>query len=218
MADFDNDGDTDMVAGNYGLNAQFKASPARPVQLTHGDFDGDGRVDPFMTYFVQGKAYPYASRDEALGQVNFLKARFPDYTRYANATLTDLFTPDELAKSTVLNAKTLQSTYYENKNGKFVAHPLPVEAQFAPVFALEPIDFDHDGDLDLLLGGNISQARVRVGRSDASYVPLFENQKGHFHFRANAGIRGDVRGLARLSDSAVVVGINGGALMRILPR
>lgn len=218
VADFDNDGDTDMVAGNYGLNAQFKASPARPVQLTHGDFDGDGRVDPFMTYFVQGKAYPYASRDEALGQVNFLKARFPDYTRYANATLTDLFAPDELAKSTVLNAKTLQSTYYENKNGKFVAHPLPVEAQFAPVFALEPIDFDHDGDLDLLLGGNISQARVRVGRSDASYVPLFENQKGHFHFRANAGIRGDVRGLARLSDSAVVVGINGGALMRILPR
>ena len=215
VADFDNDGDMDMVAGNYGLNSQVKASPARPVQLTHGDFDGDGRIDPFMTYFVQGKAYPYASRDEALGQVNFLKARFPDYTRYANATLTDLFAPDELAKGTIIYTKTLQSAYYENKNGKFIAHPLPVEAQFAPVFALEPVDFDHDGDLDLLLGGNISQARVRVGRSDASYVPLFENQKGHFHFRANMGIRGDVRGLARLSDSEVIVGVNGGSLVRL---
>ncbi len=215
VADFDNDGDADMVAGNYGLNSQFKATPARPVQLTHGDFDGDGRIDPFMTYFVQGKAYPYASRDEALGQVNFLKARFPDYTRYANATLTDLFAPDELTKGIVINAKTLKSTYYENKNGKFIAHPLPVEAQFTPVFALESVDFDHDGDLDLLLGGNISQARVRVGRSDASYVPLFENQKGHFRFRANAGIRGDVRGLARLSDSDVIVGVNGGSLVRL---
>ncbi|MBO0936951.1 VCBS repeat-containing protein [Fibrella sp. HMF5335] len=217
VADFDNDGDMDMVAGNYGLNSQFKASPARPVQLTHGDFDGDGRIDPFMTYFVQGKAYPYASRDEALGQVNFLKARFPDYNRYANVTLTDLFAPDELAKGTVLNAKSLQSTYYENKNDKFVAHPLPVEAQFAPVFALEPVDFDHDGDLDLLLGGNITQARVRVGRSDASYIPLLENQRGHFRFRANAGIRGDVRGLANIGEGSVVVGVNGKGLVRLTP-
>ncbi|MBO0930289.1 VCBS repeat-containing protein [Fibrella aquatilis] len=216
LADFDNDGDMDMVAGNYGLNSQFKASPARPVQLTYGDFDGDGRVDPFMTYFVQGKAYPYASRDEALGQVNFLKARFPDYTLYANATLSDLFTPDELIKGKELSAKTLQSTYYENRRGKFVAHPLPVEAQFAPVFALEPLDYDHDGDLDLLLGGNIAQARVRVGRSDASYVPLFDNQRGHFRFRANAGIRGDVRGLAQLNDSEVLVGVNGGSLLRVV--
>ena len=215
VADFDNDGDMDMVAGNYGLNSQFRATPAQPVQLTYGDFDGDGRIDPFITYFVQGKSYPYASRDEALGQVNFLKARFPDYTRYANATLTDLFAPDELAKGTTLNAKTLQSTYYENKNGKFVAHPLPVEAQFAPVFALEPIDFDHDGDLDLLLGGNISQARVRVGRADASYVPLFENDHGHFRFRANTGIRGDVRGLVSSGDAGVVVGVNGQGLVRL---
>ena len=67
----------------------------------------------------------------------------------------------------------------------------------------------------MILGGNISQARVRVGRSDASYVPLFENQQGRFRFRANAGIRGDVRGLAQLSDSEVAVGVNGKGLVRL---
>ncbi|WP_229311088.1 VCBS repeat-containing protein [Larkinella soli] len=212
-ADFDGDGDTDFVAGNYGRNTQMQASEKQPVTLQYKDFDGNGQIDPFLSYFVKGKSYPYASRDEALSQVNALRGRFTDYTKYANASMSELFTEDERKDARQLDARWLNTTYWENKDNRFVPHPLPPEAQFAPVFALEPFDFDGDGDLDLLAGGNLSHARVRVGRSDASYLPVFENVKGAFRFRANAGVRGDVRGLARLNDSEVAAGVNGAPLL-----
>lgn len=218
VADFDQDGDMDIVAGNYGLNSQMKASAKQPITLTYRDFDDDGLIDPFLAYYVKGKSYPYASRDEALGQVSLLKARFPDYTRYANAALTDLFTPEELQGATQAKATNLATTYWENQNGRFVAHPLPVQAQFAPVFAIEAFDYDHDGDLDLVLGGNLTQTRVRMGQSDASYLPLFENVKPGFRFAGNAGVRSNVRGLAKISDTELAVGSNGAALLLLTHR
>jgi hypothetical protein len=212
VADFDKDGDMDVVAGNYGLNTQWKASLRTPVTLTYSDFDNDGHVDPFLAYYVGGKSYPYASRDEALSQVAMLKGRFPDYTQYANATLTDLFKPDELKRASQYTANWMSTTYWENLNGRFVTHTLPIQAQFAPIFAIEPFDYDHDGDLDLLLGGNLTHTRVRVGQSDASYLPVFENTNKGFRFVGNAGGRTEVRGLARLSDTELVVGSNNAAL------
>jgi hypothetical protein len=106
----------------------------------------------------------------------------------------------------------MSTTYWENLNGRFVTHTLPIQAQFAPIFAIEPFDYDHDGDLDLLLGGNLTHTRVRVGQSDASYLPVFENTNKGFRFVGNAGGRTEVRGLARLSDTELVVGSNNAAL------
>jgi len=63
-----------------------------------------------------------------------------------------------------------RSCYFENKgNGKYVKHPLPVEAQFAPVNAIICDDLDNDGFKDLLLAGNEYQAEVITGRYDASF-------------------------------------------------
>jgi enediyne biosynthesis protein E4 len=60
--------------------------------------------------------------------------------------------------------------YFENTgNGKFVEHPLPIEAQFAPVNAIICYDLDNDGFKDLLLAGNEYQSNVMTGRYDASY-------------------------------------------------
>ncbi|QKZ13424.1 VCBS repeat-containing protein [Spirosoma sp. KUDC1026] len=213
VADFDKDGDMDVVAGNYGLNTQWKASTRTPVTLTYSDFDNDGNIDPFLAYYVGNKSYPYASRDEALSQVAMLKGRFPDYTQYANATLTDLFKPEELKRASQNTANWMATTYWENQNGRFVAHRLPVQAQFAPIFAIEPFDYDHDGDLDLVMGGNLTHTRVRIGQSDASYLPVFENTNHQFQFVANAGGRTNVRGIARLSDNELVVGSNDAPLL-----
>jgi hypothetical protein len=56
-----------------------------------------------------------------------------------------------------------------NGNGTFSKKPLPVEAQFSPVYAISASDFDGDGHQDLLLGGNLYQAKPEIGRYDASY-------------------------------------------------
>ena len=83
---------------------------------------------------------------------------------------------------TVLNCNTTTSVWIENKgNGKFEMHPLPVEAQFAPVNAILAADLDGDGNMDLLLGGNEYQTEVSTGRYDASYgLMLKGNGRGSF--------------------------------------
>src|SRR5206468_4012799 len=62
-ADMDNDGDTDLVIGNMGLNTQFYASEKEPVSLYYKDFDGNGSVDPILCYYNDGTSYPALSLD-----------------------------------------------------------------------------------------------------------------------------------------------------------
>jgi hypothetical protein len=210
--DFDKDGDIDLVAGNYGLNTQFKASTAKPVTLTYKDFDQNGQVDPFLSYYIGDTSYPYASRDEALGQVTFLKKRYADYTTYANATLAQMFTAEEMKESTTLKATEMKTIYLENQAGKFVPRALPIQMQFSPIFSLLAFDFDKDGDKDLIAGGNLTQSRVRVGKTDANYLQVFENKAGVFTYKADIGIKGDIRDLILIDDSKIAVGVNNSPL------
>jgi len=53
--------------------------------------------------------------------------------------------------------------------GSFHLIPLPVEAQFSPVYAIIADDFDHDGICDILIGGNQYRAKPETGIYDASY-------------------------------------------------
>ncbi|MEJ1238136.1 VCBS repeat-containing protein [Chryseolinea sp. T2] len=200
-ADFDGDGDIDLVAGNTGANNLYNASAKTPVTLVYKDFNNDGQIDPFMNYYIGNKSWPYASRDEALGQVSALRQKFPDYTGYSNATLQEIFTPEQLSGSNQLSAMELRTLYLENTGSKFEVRSLPIEAQFAPVYATAALDADEDGDLDLILAGNESNTRVRIGRSDANYGVLLRNDgKGNFTYvhqrESGFHVRGDVRDIA----------------------
>ena len=95
-ADFDHDGNMDLIAGNFGMNSQLKATVNEPVELVFKDFDNNGSVDPVLTYYVQNKSYPFASRNEILNQINSLRMKFPTYESYSNARLTDLFSAENL--------------------------------------------------------------------------------------------------------------------------
>lgn len=202
--DVDNDGDMDLIAGNFGTNSQIKGSLTEPVQLTFKDFDNNGTVDPILSYYIQGVSYPFPSLNELLTQLNTLRRKFPNYSSYANARLTDVFSPEDLQSADVLTATELRTVLYINEGGRFVKKDLPVEAQFAPVHAIEVFDYNNDGNPDFILGGNQNAMCVRLGVMDANYGQLYEGDgKGNFRYIpqdiSGFTIIGDVRSLKTMT-------------------
>lgn len=180
--DFDNDGDIDFMAGNVGLNTRLKASPAAPVHLYLKDFDGNGSLDQIMTHYLEGKEYPFATKDLLSKQMNFLKKRFTDYNSFSGTTINTLFEPSLLKDAEVKTASEFQSFYIENLgNDKFVTHPLPIEANFAPVMSIVSRDVDEDGLKDVIIAGNFYNFNPGMGRQDASHGLLLLN-KGNNKF------------------------------------
>jgi len=215
--DFNKDGKEDLIIGNAGLNSQCKASDAEPAELYYKDFDNDGYVDPFLCFYIQGKSYPYMSRDELFTQMTSFRKKFQDYKSYADATINDLFTSDQLKTAGHLQVNYFKTAYFESSaNGKFVEKQLPLEVQFSPVFAMAAIDYDKDGNNDLLLCGNINHARLRFGKYDANYGILLHNDgKGNFIYvnqlQSGFHLRGDVRSIVTV-NSTLLFGINGNIL------
>lgn len=174
-ADLDGDGDHDFIVGNLGLNSRFKASEDRPVTLFSKDFDGNGFIDPILAFRGEnGKDYPYALRHDLTAQIKMLTKRFPDYKSFKNADITTIFTREELEGAITWEANTFASVLMVNDgNLDFTIQELPVEAQMSTVYAITAHDFDSDGDLDLVLGGNLYGVKPEIGRYDAQlrYLP-----------------------------------------------
>ena len=211
--DFNGDGKMDLVIGNLGLNSQLKASDSQPLELYAKDFDQNGRIDPILCAHVQGKSYPYVTRDELVGQLPMMGKRFPDYKSYANATLKDIFSASELSGATHLTANHLATTLFlRTADGKFAEQKLPLEAQVAPVHALLAFDYDQDGKKDLLLAGNQLHTRLRLGHYAANAGVLLRNTGGgNFVYvpqqQSGFALRGEVRSVLKVGGK-VFFGIN----------
>lgn len=180
--DFDGDGDVDLIFGNLGLNSKLKTSKEQPVRLYVCDFDKNGSIDQVLTHYVDGKEYPFYTRDEMTKQLPYLKKKFLSYHKYAEATLKEIFNEAELAACSLLVAKTFEHLYVENLGGnKFKVSALPKAAQFSTISAAVADDFDSDGTLDVVVAGNFYPVNVQMGRYDASYGLFIKNDgKGHF--------------------------------------
>ena len=195
VADMDQDGDLDFVAGNFGLNSPLQAAPETPLELWVKDFDGNGAFDPIVGYYRQGKQYPLADKDWLFSQLPGLKKDYVQYRKYAASTLETIFPEESRRGSVHLRVTTLASSRFENDGqGRFTRRALPDAAQASPVFALLPGDFDGDGRTDLLLGGNLFDIQPAIGRQDAgSGLFLRARADGGFEARtpAQSGFRPD---------------------------
>ncbi|EAR00459.1 VCBS repeat-containing protein [Maribacter sp. HTCC2170] len=206
-ADIDGDGDQDLIIGNHGLNSRFTATTQSPTKLYVNDFDNNGRIDPIMTFTSEnGKDYPYALRHDLIDQIKELKKKFPDYDSFQDATINDMFDEAQMQSVTILEANTLATTLLINEGGfTFSSLELPIEAQLTPIFAIETVDFDEDGDMDIIMGGNLYKTKPEVGRYDASYGLYIEN-KGKLKFQthlSNKGffIDGEIRSIKKIPNS-----------------
>jgi hypothetical protein len=205
--DFDRDGKLDLIIGNMGLNTQFIVSDLEPAEIYFKDFDNNGSVDPLFCYYIQGKSYPYVTRDELLEQLGVFRKRFPTYKSYADAALPDLFNEKELSSFSHLRADHLETSFFKSSaDGKFHLSPLPLEAQYAPVYAIQVLDYDKDGSEDVLLCGNLNHAKLRLGKWDANYGVLLKGDgKGNFSYISQSisgfKLRGDVRSVVEINGT-----------------
>jgi hypothetical protein len=142
-----------------------------------------------------------------------VKKKFLLNDDYARAGFEDIFSGKSRTDVLHFYCDETRSCWFENVgNGRFVKHPLPVEAQFAPVNAIVCEDIDHDGYKDLLLAGNDYQTDVITGRYDASYGCLLRGgNKGEFTWvapeKSGFVLKGDVKDMAliRLANGKRIV-------------
>lgn len=215
---FNGDKRPDLIIGNTGLNTQFKASEKEPLEMYYKDFDKNGSVDPIFSFYIQGKKYPYLTRDELVGQLPMMRKRFADFKSYADITMDDLFQNNELKDAGHLAANHMATTcFLSTQTGKFTIAQLPVQVQYSQVYTIDTLDFNHDGNTDLLFCGNNSHSKIRLGKFDANYGTLLAGDgKGNFTYikqsESGFNIWGDVRGCIQINDK-IYFGINGKPLI-----
>jgi hypothetical protein len=132
----------------------------------------------------------------------------------------DILTAAQIEAATHLTAQTLETGWLENQgNGKFGFHSFSKEAQIAPVQAIASLDANADGFMDLVLAGNRTHNRVKLGNLGGNHGQLWLNL-GNKTFRSSRylesglQVRGDVRSLGVVSSGTkkrLVFGINNAA-------
>jgi hypothetical protein len=125
---------------------------------------------------------------------------FPTYRAYSEATIETVLRTWQF-RVRHSEATTLATTVFFNRTNRFEARALPLEAQLAPVYAVNVADFDGDGDDDLFLSQNFFAHEPETPRLDAGRGLLLRNDgKGKFHAVGGqqSGIRiyGEQRGAA----------------------
>jgi hypothetical protein len=194
-ADMDQDGDMDLVVGNMGKNTILRASKSQPVEVLHGDLDGNGVYDlvPFV-YFQNesgmAMSYPLFGKDDTHKQLNSTRARYVYYKDFGLASQENLLSEAEKSKAQKLAFTENASVYVENLGkGRFKIHELPALAQVSAINGMQVVDINQDGYLDILYIGNNYANEVSSGRYDASNGGvLIGNGKGQFTYYQNSGL------------------------------
>ena len=209
-ADVTGDGRPDLVLGNLGLNSRLSATPDRPARMHVNDFDRNGFVEQIVSVYNDSVSYPIPLRDELLRALPPLQPRFPKYADYALATVTDIFSADELKDAIVREAHTFATSVARNNgDGSFTLVPLTFEAQIAPVYGILAEDVDGDRRVDLLLAGNFDGFKPEIGRMSSGrglllrgdgtggFIPVHATTSGFV-------VDGQARDIARLRTASGV--------------
>jgi hypothetical protein len=213
--DYDNDGDTDYVIGNLGLNSFYKASNERPVSIRAKDFDNNGSYDAVPSLFLPATLeknapwleFPAQGRDDMVKQMIGTRIKYQNYNLYAKTTIDSLLPPAKMEGALKLSANYLSSSYIQNDgNGKFSIKALPLAAQISILNGMVADDFDNDGNLDICINGNDYGTDPNVGRYDAlNGLVLKGNGKGDFKplsiLESGIFIKGNGKGLCKLQGA-----------------
>jgi hypothetical protein len=200
--DIDNDGDIDIIAGNFGTNSKLKASEKEPISLYVNDFDDNGQQEQVLCYFLGGKEIPFATKQELEKQLPYLKKNFLYAKDFASTSLTSLF-----GKNKIKNAQRLTADYFSNSilinkgDMQFETKALPFETQLSQYRTAVVVNANNDLLPDIMMLGNFYDNNVEIGRNDADFGTILLN-KGRNDFESHIlngiQIKGQVRHVASI--------------------
>ncbi|MCM4166883.1 hypothetical protein DHD08_04210 [Arenibacter sp. H213] len=194
ITDINGDGKMDILAGNIGHNSFYKPG----TRLYLKDFDENGFAEQIICHKLNNNYYPIVDRDELIAQLPELKNKMLFYKDYATATITDLFDKESLMEAYKIDLQITATSLFLNKGKHFKQKELPPEIQYSNVSAIEVMDINKDGVMDVLLGGNQYLVKPQFGRLDASkgWEVLGQNlEKNNYSFGKvkPLGIQGQIR-------------------------
>ncbi|WJJ98202.1 VCBS repeat-containing protein [Algibacter luteus] len=190
LSDLDNNGKLDILVGNKGTNTFFKDG----ARMYISDFDNNGTKEQIICHKIDDKYYPIMDRDELIAQLPSLKQKLLYYKDYATANMSSIFTKEQLENAIFVDINTVKTSVFLNKNDTFISQKLPNEIQYSNVEAIEILDMNNDGNLDLILGGNQYLVKPQFGRQDASKGWLvYGNKNSLFNEVVPLRINGQIR-------------------------
>ena len=168
--DYDNDGDLDIIAGNIGGNNKFHPAAHKPMKVYFRDFDNNGTEDIYLSVNYKGKEVPVRGRECSSEQMPFIADKYPTYSKFASAEITEILGVQNIDSSLVYEARDFEHNVFINDNNSYKkAVHLPSAAQMAPLRAAVLVDLNKDGKEDVLGVGNWKDTEVETAAYDAGF-------------------------------------------------
>ena len=184
--DIDNDGDNDILLGNWGLNTKFNLNFDGPLVLYYSDFDKNGTSETLIAYNKGDKYYPLNTKDELSAQMNVINKIYIDHKSFAGKTIEEVITKGSINLAEKFEAHTLASGYLRNDNGNYNEFiEFPDTFQLAPITTFSDIKLNNENQL--LIGGNT----YKVNTYHGSYVALkglLVKDESHYSAVSNFGM------------------------------
>ena len=216
--DIDGDGDIDIILGNRGTNAMYKADDDTVLKMYINDFDNNGDIEQIFTTTVNGADVPIHLKRELTNQLPILKKENLRFSEYAKKTIQDLFPKAKLERAIKKTVNISESIIaLNNGDNTFEIKKLPVEAQLSCINDMEVLDINKDGNLDIIFGGNDHALKPQFTQLDASYGGvLLGDGKGGFKWvsydESGFFVKGVVNSIKVVNSASkaegVIIGIN----------
>ena len=207
-SDVNGDGKMDLIIGNIGENFYLRPQKENPVRLWLNDFDGNKTQEQFLTRTIGGKDMPVFLKREITDQFPGLKKQNLKHSDYARKTIQELFGAEVMKQSVSKEFNYCSSVIALNEGGgRFRVAALPAMVQLSSVNAIEVMDINGDGKVDIVAGGNRFVFPPQFGRLDASYGHVLINQgQGQYKWLepAESGLseRGEIRAIESIAGKS----------------